>query len=624
MVGLLSTRCREAEFLAWGWRVGFCCQRRPGGRRPLHPPEHHGNAGVRQGQGAPSGGQHSVHRHDAGSYRSNVLLGMGARYIDGVFFNIFAVFSIGYLVNTVKIPRTKALLGVSIAALVMIFTIPVFGALSDKRRPAQGLCDRLDLAGAVRLSGLLAFNTRRQYVHHLTRRSSCRSASSMRCATGRKRRCSADLFDPRVRYTGISFVYQFSGIFASGITPIIATYLFREWRQAMVHLRLCRVRGAGQHVLGDRDRKDPRADIGPLCAQRRRTEKEARPMRMTTEEAFVKVLQRHGIEHAFGIIGSAFMPISDLFPKAGITFWDCAHEGNGGMMADGFTRATGKMAMMRSPRTGPGITNFVTADQDRLLEPHAAAAGHAAGGQPHHRPGRLPGSRADGAVQGHGRLPGGGARPGPHRRGAEPRHLQGAAPARRRRRSTCRAISGRRSIDIELPQVVEFERPAGGAGGDRAGGAAAVGGADSRSSSTAPAWCSPAPSGLRRAGREARCAGRAATTSTTTPSRARTRSPWAARLQRLEGGHGADRQGRRGAGARHAAQSVLDAARLRHRLLAEGGARSSRSTSTPTASASPSRSRSAIGGDARQVAGAAPRAARAAAPATRAARSARR
>ena len=41
-------------------------------------------------------------------------------------------------------------------------------------------------------------------------------------------------------------------------------------------------------------------------------------MKMTTEEAFVKVLQAHGIEHAFGIIGSAFMPISDLFPEAGI------------------------------------------------------------------------------------------------------------------------------------------------------------------------------------------------------------------------------------------------------------------------------------------------------------------
>ncbi len=83
-------------------------------------------------------------------------------------------------------------------------------------------------------------------------------------------------------------------------------------------------------------------------------------MRMTTEEAFVKTLQMHGIAHAFGIIGSAFMPISDLFPKAGITFWDCAHEGSGGMMADGFTRASGKMCMMIA-QNGPGITNFVTA-----------------------------------------------------------------------------------------------------------------------------------------------------------------------------------------------------------------------------------------------------------------------
>ncbi len=82
-------------------------------------------------------------------------------------------------------------------------------------------------------------------------------------------------------------------------------------------------------------------------------------MRMTTEEAFIKVLQMHGIEHAFGIIGSAMMPISDLFPAAGIKFWDCAHECNAGMIADGFTRATGKMSMVIG-QNGPGITNFVT------------------------------------------------------------------------------------------------------------------------------------------------------------------------------------------------------------------------------------------------------------------------
>ncbi len=83
-------------------------------------------------------------------------------------------------------------------------------------------------------------------------------------------------------------------------------------------------------------------------------------MKMTTEEAFIKTLQMHGIEHVFGIIGSAFMPISDYFPRAGITFWDCAHEGSGGFMADGFTRASGKMSMMIA-QNGPGIANFVTA-----------------------------------------------------------------------------------------------------------------------------------------------------------------------------------------------------------------------------------------------------------------------
>jgi len=82
-------------------------------------------------------------------------------------------------------------------------------------------------------------------------------------------------------------------------------------------------------------------------------------MRMTTEEAFVKVLQKHGIEHAFGIIGSAMMPVSDLFPKAGIAFWDCAHETNAGMAGDGDIRATGNVAMAIA-QNGPGITNLVT------------------------------------------------------------------------------------------------------------------------------------------------------------------------------------------------------------------------------------------------------------------------
>jgi len=82
-------------------------------------------------------------------------------------------------------------------------------------------------------------------------------------------------------------------------------------------------------------------------------------MKMTTEEAFVKVLQMHGIDSAFGIIGSAFMPISDKFPQAGITFWDTAHEYTAGMMADGYARASGKMSLAIA-QNGPGIANLVT------------------------------------------------------------------------------------------------------------------------------------------------------------------------------------------------------------------------------------------------------------------------
>ena len=35
----------------------------------------------------------------------------------------------------------------------------------------------------------------------------------------------SEAFDATVRYSSISFVYQFSGIFASGLTPMIATIL---------------------------------------------------------------------------------------------------------------------------------------------------------------------------------------------------------------------------------------------------------------------------------------------------------------------------------------------------------------------------------------------------------------
>jgi len=184
-------------------------------------------------------------------------------------------------------------------------------------------------------------------------------------------------------------------------------------------------------------------------------------MKMTTEEAFVKVLQMHGIEHAFGIIGSAFMPISDLFPKAGITFWDVAHEGNAGMMADGFTRASGKMCMIVA-QNGPGITNFVTPVKTAywnhtpllLITPQAANKTIGQGGFQEIPQMALFQDMV--CYQEEVRDP---SRVAEVLNRVIMKAFRGSAPAQ----INIPRDMFTQIVDIELPQVVRFERPAGGA-----------------------------------------------------------------------------------------------------------------------------------------------------------------
>lgn len=83
-------------------------------------------------------------------------------------------------------------------------------------------------------------------------------------------------------------------------------------------------------------------------------------MRMTSQEAFAEALRAQGVRVVFGIVGSAFMPGLDLFPRAGIRFVDVAHEQGAGHMADGYARASGEVGVCIA-QNGPGVTNFVTA-----------------------------------------------------------------------------------------------------------------------------------------------------------------------------------------------------------------------------------------------------------------------
>ncbi|MHC5232516.1 MFS transporter [Brucella sp. LJL56] len=214
----------DDQFMAWGWRAAFI-----GSivlvflgtwvRSNIHEsPEFEKAKAASRGrdQGLPF--TDMIKR-----YPGNVILGMGARYIDGVFFNIFAVFSILYLTRFAGLDRTTALWTVCAAAVVMVAFIPLFGHLSDRiGRPVTYAWGSL-LLGLSVFPAFWLMSTGEPVLIILGVVLPFGIIYPM--CYGPEAALFADLFDPTVRYTGISFVYQFSGIIASGLTPMIATYL---------------------------------------------------------------------------------------------------------------------------------------------------------------------------------------------------------------------------------------------------------------------------------------------------------------------------------------------------------------------------------------------------------------
>jgi MFS transporter, MHS family, shikimate and dehydroshikimate transport protein len=122
-----------------------------------------------------------------------------------------------------KVPRSVALWAVSASALLMIVTIPLFGRLSDRLgRPATYAigCALLAISAYPAFWYLGSGDPLTVFIAMMVP-----FGIIYAICYGPEAALFADLFEPRVRYSGISFVYQFSGIFASGITPIVATYL---------------------------------------------------------------------------------------------------------------------------------------------------------------------------------------------------------------------------------------------------------------------------------------------------------------------------------------------------------------------------------------------------------------
>ena len=226
VVALMSSLLTDAQFLSWGWRVAFLLS---GGMVfvglyiRLSVKETPEFAALKARNEASRIPFLDMFRR----YTANVVKGMGARYIDGVFFNVFAVFSIAYLTSTLKISRTEALLGVMAAAVAMIVTIPLFGWLSDKVGRTRvyfwgSLITAVSAYPAFWMMANSGGDTLTIWLAIIVPFGIFYAA-----IYGPEAALFCDLFDAKVRYTGISFVYQFSGIFASGITPIIATELLK-------------------------------------------------------------------------------------------------------------------------------------------------------------------------------------------------------------------------------------------------------------------------------------------------------------------------------------------------------------------------------------------------------------
>lgn len=224
IVTLLSFALSEQDFISWGWRVAFLLSivllavglfiR----LRVLETPEF-----------TKAQARNEVARVPVlevlRDYPGSILLGMGARLIDGIVFTIYAIFTLSYLVNIVKIPRTTVLAAITVAAFVLIFTIPYASRLAD-RMGRKKLYVIFSL-----VNGFVTFPA-----FWLMQSGDPLIASACIVIVfgvlwapvyGPQAAMFCDLFDTRVRYTGVSLVYQIGAILSVSLTPLAATALLQ-------------------------------------------------------------------------------------------------------------------------------------------------------------------------------------------------------------------------------------------------------------------------------------------------------------------------------------------------------------------------------------------------------------
>ncbi|QKJ66559.1 MHS family MFS transporter [Deefgea piscis] len=154
--------------------------------------------------------------------KRNLLLAMGARLIETVMFNIVYAFAIVYMTQSLNMDRQLPLMALLCAAAIGIITCPVAGWLSDRYGQKS-----IYLFGAA-FCVLFAFpfyfllgtqNTTLVFIAMILGYNLGPTLIFAVQAT-----MFSQIFDVRVRYTGLSVAYQVSAI-AGGMTPVTAILL---------------------------------------------------------------------------------------------------------------------------------------------------------------------------------------------------------------------------------------------------------------------------------------------------------------------------------------------------------------------------------------------------------------
>jgi MFS family permease len=153
-----------------------------------------------------------------------LLVAGGARIGPDVLYSLLVAFTLSYLATVLHRPRSLALVAVSIGCAFSATSIPLFGALSDRRgrRPVYGT--GLVLMLALGFSYFQVLDSQAPWLICLAVALGFVIHAAM---YGPQAAFIAEQFPTRVRYVGSSLAYTFVGIIGGGLAPMAFAALLR-------------------------------------------------------------------------------------------------------------------------------------------------------------------------------------------------------------------------------------------------------------------------------------------------------------------------------------------------------------------------------------------------------------